>query len=263
MLQLGQQLGVDPDFDVAPGDVDARVPARGGLGEPGADEPVRHAVHGHVVAAPLLGERLGEAGDARLGRRVVGLPGVARRPGDRGDIDDLASDPRDTCRALSLDRCADDRLHSAQNAERRFEVHIEDVVPLLVSHLLQHAVPGVAGVVDDDVDAAEGLDSGSHEAVGEGGVSDAADAGHGAATGVGDIGSRLRRDVVVEVVDHDARSRGRQLQRDFATDTATRAGHERDPTGQGGHVSTATVAVPVRVTVPSARVTARSRSVNV
>jgi len=40
-----------------------------------------------------------------------------------------------------------------KDPERRFQVDIEHRVELLVAHLLDQAVPSVAGVVDDDVDA--------------------------------------------------------------------------------------------------------------
>ena len=51
----------------------------------------------------------------------------------------------------------DDRIGGAQDAKRRGHVAVDDRVPLLVGHLLDHVVPRVAGIVDDDVDALEVL----------------------------------------------------------------------------------------------------------
>ena len=63
-----------------------------GLGEPGLDEAEGDRVDVDLERAPLLGERLRQADDAGLRRRVVGLAGVAHRARDRGDVDDLAED---------------------------------------------------------------------------------------------------------------------------------------------------------------------------
>ncbi len=47
----------------------------------------------------------------------------------------------------------------AQDPERRHQVNVEHRLKLLVARLLNDVVPGVAGVVDDNVQASEGLDS--------------------------------------------------------------------------------------------------------
>ena len=62
----------------------------------------------------------------------------------------------------------------AQDAERRGQMHVENRVPLVVGHLLDHAVPGVAGVVDEDVAAAEAVDRGLDDALAEVGRGDVA-----------------------------------------------------------------------------------------
>ena len=79
----------------------ARVAGRR-LGEPGVDEAERDRVDGDVVAAPLLGQGLGQADHAGLGRGVVGLPGVAAQAGDGGDVDDLAAGYAVPCGRSSL-----------------------------------------------------------------------------------------------------------------------------------------------------------------
>src|SRR3546814_9001876 len=50
---------------------------------------------------------------------------------------------------------------------RRSSDLVDDRLPLLVAHLLDHVVPGVAGVVDDDVEAAQLLDRRVDEALGK------------------------------------------------------------------------------------------------
>jgi len=42
--------------------------------------------------------------------------------------------------------------------ERGAEVDVEDEVPDVLGHRVEHLVPGDAGVVDEDVDLAEALD---------------------------------------------------------------------------------------------------------
>jgi hypothetical protein len=103
-------------------------------------------------------------------------------------------------------------------------MYVEDGVPLLVGHLLNHRIPGVPGIVDDDVQAAEGVDGGPHEALAEIGVGDAADAGDGPAARRLDGGDGVLGGLGVEIVDDDARTLGGEFERDLAADAATRAG---------------------------------------
>ena len=46
-------------------------------------------------------------------------------------------------------------------------MHVDDRAPLLVGHLLDHAVPGVTGVVHNDVEPAETVDARLDEAFGK------------------------------------------------------------------------------------------------
>jgi hypothetical protein len=50
------------------------------------------------------------------------------------------------------------RRGSTQDPEGHDRVDVEHRLELVVGHLVSHAVPGVAGVVDDDVDLAELVD---------------------------------------------------------------------------------------------------------
>ena len=99
-----------------------------------------------------------------LGRRVVGLARVSHRPGDRGHVDDLA-EPLGALPGLLLGRLAPVRRQRPDEAEGDDRVDVEHRLELLVAHLVDHAVPGVAGVVDDDVDLAEGLVRLRHQVV--------------------------------------------------------------------------------------------------
>src|SRR3546814_4308273 len=67
----------------------------------------------------------------------------------------------------------------AQDAERRGYVDVEHCFELFVGLLLDHAVAGVAGVVDDDVEPAEAIERASDEAFAEIGGGDVADTGDG------------------------------------------------------------------------------------
>ena len=130
--------------------------------------------------------------------------------------------------AVGLGERADHRLRGAQDAKRRRQVAVDHRVPLLVGHLLDHVVPGVAGVVDDDVEALVFADGRADEALGEVRRGDAADAGHGLAAGVADGLHGLLRRFGVEIVDDDARAFAGELERDRAADAAARTGDEGD-----------------------------------
>ncbi len=90
--------------------------------------------------------------------RVVDLARVAHRARDRGDVDDLAEDLL-ALGLLGLGRLAPVRGDRADHPEGDDRVDVEHRLELLVGHPVDDAVPGVAGVVDDDVDRAEGLDA--------------------------------------------------------------------------------------------------------
>ncbi len=56
---------------------------------------------------------------------------------------------------LLLGDLAHVRRRGANDSKRRGQMNIYHCVPLLVGHVLNDRIPSVAGVVDDDVDAAE------------------------------------------------------------------------------------------------------------
>jgi hypothetical protein len=101
----------------------------------------RDRVDQNPARCELLGDRLGQADQPRLGGGVVGLPLVARQPHDARDVDDAARAP----------------LHhparrGADGVERALEVGIQHRVPVLVLDPHQQVVARDAGVVDEDVE---------------------------------------------------------------------------------------------------------------
>ena len=118
-------------------------------------------------------------------------------------------------------------LEGTQNTERRGQVDVEDRVPLLVAHLLDDRVPGVAGIVHDDMAVAERVDRRLDDAIAEVGLGDVAVAGHRLAAHLDDLGDGLLRRRIVDIVDHDAGAVAHQTQRDFLADAASRTGDDR------------------------------------
>src|SRR5262249_37983430 len=137
--------------------------------------------------------------------------------------------------ALLLHLLAEMLLEGAQDAERRGQVDVEDGVPLLVAHLLDNRVPGVAGVVHNHMAAAEGVDRGLDDAVAEVGLGDVAVAGHCLAAHLLDLGDGLLGRRLVYVVDHHLRAIAHQAQRDLAADASARAGDDSHPPIQLTH----------------------------
>ena len=117
-----------------------------GRSQPCGDVTKSDGIGPHAkLGTPLLRNGLGEARDAGLGERVVDLAHVAVHARGGRDVDDAA-------RLAVLD--AEVGRRGAHEVEGRGAVQRDDGVPLLVGHLVDHAVPGVAGVVDNDVDLA-------------------------------------------------------------------------------------------------------------
>src|SRR5205814_4265241 len=78
LVHGGDPAALHADLDLAALDLDLAGLALGErLGEAGLDVAEGYGVHRDVVAAELLGQRLGEANDAGLAGRVVRLAGIA------------------------------------------------------------------------------------------------------------------------------------------------------------------------------------------
>src|SRR5215471_15818282 len=131
LAHRGDPRSLHSHADLATLDLDrARFSLRERLCETRLDVAERHAVDGHVVAAPLLRERLGDADHRGLAGRVVHLAGVAVGTGSRRDVDHLAHDAA-AGTLLGLDGGTKEVGEGAQDAERRRQVDVEDRVPLL------------------------------------------------------------------------------------------------------------------------------------
>ena len=104
-------------------------------------------VRADVPAAELARERLREADDPGLRRRVVRLPPVPVDADDRGDVHDR---PRALLHHPARRRAA--------RVEARREVRVDDGVPVLVRHADEQPVARDAGVVHEDVEIARLLD---------------------------------------------------------------------------------------------------------
>ncbi len=184
-------------------------------GHLGLDVTGSDGVHPHVAGRHLTGQRLGEADDPGLGRRVVGLPRIAAPPDHARDAHDGAPAP--------FDHAAQHRLGDEEGA---LEVHRHDRVPLVLVHEQQDVVAGDAGVVDEDVHRAESLLHGRGRFLGFSFLGDVGlvEAG-GQAGGLFDLLGRLRA-VVGHVHDADLGPLRRQLQRDGLADPPGAAGDE-------------------------------------
>ena len=96
---------------------------------------------------------------------------------------------------------------------------VDDGVPLFVAHLLDDVVPGIARVVDDDVDAAERLQCGLDQAFTEVRLGDIAGEGQCLAAAAADLLHHIIGRCGVKIVDNHAGTFARELQGDAAADT--------------------------------------------
>ena len=93
----------------------------------------------------LLCNRLGNPRNPCLGQRIVDLARITIEPAGTRDHDNTPA-------LAILD--AEKRRRLTDNLERRRRMQIDNGMPLLVRHLVNHAVPRVPRVVDEDVDLA-------------------------------------------------------------------------------------------------------------
>ena len=152
-------------------------------------------------------------------------PGVAVGAGDGSDVDHLAHDAA-AFHGLALGGFADVGGSGAQDAERRDQVDIEHREVLFVGSFLDDVVPGIAGVVDDDVEAAECGERGIDELLRKVRSGDVAREVRGEAAGLLDGFLSFGGRVGIEIVDHDGSAGCGELLGDGAADAAARAGNE-------------------------------------
>ena len=122
---------------------------------------------------------------------------------------------------------------------------MDDRVPLLLRHVDQDPVTQDAGVVDQHMEIAEGLDGGVDEPLAALPVADVVGVGHRLAAGRPDLVDHLlgRRAIVAravhrtaEVVDHDPGTLGSEEQCVLTPDAPSCPGDDGDPSLQCSHV---------------------------
>ena len=135
------------------------------------DEDLRHVgwepawsdgVHLDIVHAPFAGEILGENDDAAFAGVIAdGLKfgRSAAKSGDARNVNNFSAALGDHGFAdgLGKKKCAG-------------EVGLDDFVPVLQAHFFDGRAPGGSGIVDEDVDAAEGGEGGVDDGVNVGGI---------------------------------------------------------------------------------------------
>ena len=178
---------------------------------------------GDVVLAAVERGRLGEAGDRVFGRGVGRGVGARRVGGDRAVVDDAAA-----ARVCSFII----RKASLRAEEHAGQVHVHDLLPLLVREVLErHRRRAAAGVVEEHVEAAERLPWSREQRL------------HG--VGIADVGghhqrrARPRRDSAAvsssgsaaPAGERDAVAVAQQRERGGLADAAARAGDQRHPSG--------------------------------
>ncbi len=115
--------------------------------EVGGDEAGGDGIARDAPARDFARGGLGEPDQPGLRRRVVGLARLAGLARHARDVDDAPG--------ARPEHRPQDRLRRVEGAE---EVHLEHGAPLVEAHPHDQVVAGDAGVVDQDVEPAEGLD---------------------------------------------------------------------------------------------------------
>ncbi len=136
---------------------------RHGLRHRRANQAGSDRVHPNPQVRELFGRGLGHSHDPGLGRRVVGLADHADLARHRRHVDDGAT--------LVFPH---DRRGQPDAVPRPLQVHVDDLIELLLGHLAHRRVAGDSGVVDHDVQAAEPIDGGRDEGLDVGGLRDVA-----------------------------------------------------------------------------------------
>ena len=194
----------------------------------------RDAVRTHARPAQLHRNHVGEGPDARLRRSIVRLPVVALQAGNRGGVDDAAA------AALHERRQAGPR-----HQHRAREVHRNDRVPLVARHLHKGLVAQDARVVDQNVDAAEGVERALRDARSTLFGRHVVEVGHGLAARRSNLlrnhlgCGRARAHAVTraaKVVDDQQGAFARKLQRVAPTEAAAGTRYDRYLSIQQSHV---------------------------
>src|SRR5580704_1550551 len=111
----------------------------------GAEPAGRQAIHGDAVLAPVVGEAHGELTDAAAAGAVGAESGESGDAGNGADVDDAA--------VVVLHHAA---RNSLRDEEASTQIRIENQVPVVPSDVDGGLSNVATGVVDEDVDLAEG-----------------------------------------------------------------------------------------------------------
>ena len=180
-------------------------------------------MHLDVAVGEFAAQRLGEAAQRELGRRVHGEAGIADRAEDRAGVEDAGFRLR-----LQV------RQQAAAQVHRRQQVGRDGEVDLLREQVLEHAEVTHARVVDQHVHAAAPVHGLVAEALPVGRVREI---GHAGADAIAVTRQRLggaRQRGGVATGQQHGRAAREQLGRDRAADAA-RATRDQDPGRGGGH----------------------------
>ena len=145
----------------------------GGVGAFGFDDAGVEGVDANALGAELKREHAGDDVDRTLGGGVDGAAGRRDAADQRADVDDAAA----------LGEVLDRGLRDQQEPEN---VDVELLVEVLGGDGFEGAELVDAGVVDQDVELAVGLDGGVDDGLRVGGLGDVAFDGYGFAAGLGD-----------------------------------------------------------------------------
>ena len=147
-----------------------------GFGVGGGEVAGGDGVDLNVLGGPLVGEGFGELGYSAFGGGVSGDSDAALEAEERGDVNDLAW-------CLASNEISGDELGELEDAG---EVDLQDLLPGFEGGVDGGVAVDGAGVVDEDVDAAEvGFDGGEERFRAGGGGEIGLEGGGGATDGRG------------------------------------------------------------------------------
>src|SRR5262249_25104518 len=160
---------------------------------------------------------LDHADHAELARRVVGLSEIAVETDDGGAVQYHAG--------VLLQHGVEHRLRAVEDA---LEIDVDDVIELLVGHVLDRRILDDAGIVDEAVDPAVAGHYGFRHAGEARLVADVDLQPYGLAPRGRDFLRGLLRQIGVDVAGDDLGALGAELDRGRLADAPARAGDDRD-----------------------------------